>query len=166
MSRRGLARIAGPAAAFLLAAACDEGPGTPPGPDPFVPETGHLPEFRDSPDNPLTLQGVDLGRRLFFDPILSGDGTQSCATCHVPEHAFSDPRRFSVGVEGSVGTRNAQPIINVAWTPELFWDGRAPSVEDQARDPVPDPTEMNLPWPDAEARVAAHPGYPALFEAA
>ena len=63
-------------------------------------------------DNPLTQEGVQLGRKLFFDPILSANGTQACADCHAPSAAFTDNRRFSPGIDGIVGTRNSMPIFN------------------------------------------------------
>ncbi|MBZ0269811.1 cytochrome-c peroxidase, partial [bacterium] len=114
-------------------------------------------------DNPGTDAGIELGRRLFHDPILSGDGTQSCASCHSQRSAFADARRFSVGIDGAAGTRNAPSLVNVAWSPTLFWDGRAASLEDQARVPVPDRLEMHLPWDAAIARLNAHPDYPGRF---
>lgn len=119
-------------------------------------------------DNPQTVEGIALGRKLFFDPILSGDGTQSCSTCHNPENAFTDPRQFSVGIDGSIGTRNSMPIFNVAWNfNELFfWDGRATSVEDQAFGPVVNPVEMKNTWPNAVASLQADSEYPDLFLAA
>lgn len=119
-------------------------------------------------DNPQTVEGIALGRKLFFDPILSGDGTQSCSTCHNPENAFTDSRRFSIGIDGSIGTRNSMPIFNVAWNfNELFfWDGRATSVEDQAFGPVVNPIEMNNTWPNAVASLQADTEYPDLFLAA
>ena len=132
------------------------------------------------PENPTTVEGVALGRRLFFDPILSSDDQVSCATCHDPAFAFSGgPVRFSTGVGGQVGEFNSPALINLGWTSadpyrlefggrflSLFWDGHAESLEDQAREPVASPLEMNLPWPEAEAKVQADPVYPGLFRAA
>ena len=119
-------------------------------------------------DNPLTVEGIALGRRLFYDPILSADGSQSCSTCHSPENAFTDSRQFSVGIDGTEGGRNSMAIFNVAWNYEglFFWDGRALSVEDQAFGPVVNPIEMKNTWPNAVASLQAHNEYPALFEAA
>lgn len=116
-------------------------------------------------NNPLTVEGVALGRKLFYDPILSGDGTQSCATCHLAENSFTDPRQFSVGIDGSVGDRNAMPIYNVAWNVEnkFFWDGRAISLEGQAFGPVVNPVEMKNTWPSAVASLQATSQYPDLF---
>jgi cytochrome c peroxidase len=127
-----------------------------------------LPHFRNPDDNPLTVQGVHLGRLLFFDPILSGDSTEACGTCHSPSFAFTDHgKQFSEGIRpGTVGTRNAPPIFNLAWLRGFFWDGRAPSLEAQALQPVPNPNEMDLDWNTAVARLQRHPEYPALFGAA
>ena len=153
-----------------LAAGCGgDSSGPEPGPSPperFVPDVEGLRPFPEFPDNPLTREGVALGRRLFHDPILSGDRTQSCASCHDQAHGFADPRRFSVGIDGSVGTRNAPPLVNLAWQEEFFWDGRAPGLENQAREPVPNPIEMALPWEEAIARLRTHPEYPRAFERA
>lgn len=117
-------------------------------------------------DNPLTVEGIALGRTLFHDRVLSNDGTMSCASCHVQSRAFSDPRRHSVGTNGAEGSRNAMAIVNLAWSEHLFWDGRRPSLEAQAHDPVTNPIEMRNTWPTVVARLQADPGYPALFKAA
>ena len=74
-------------------------------------------------DNVLTTEGVVLGEKLFFDVRLSGNGTQSCASCHAPERAFSDAVGRSVGAEGKPGSRNAMPLFNLAWNPAFAWDG-------------------------------------------
>ena len=95
-------------------------------------------------DNPLTEQGVALGRRLFHDPALSVNGTQSCASCHQAGAAFTDAgRRFSTGAEGGTGTRNAMPLANLAWAGRFFWDGRAGSLREQVLQPVTNPSEMH-----------------------
>lgn len=94
-------------------------------------------------DNPLIAERVELGRRLFHEPLLSRTGTFSCSSCHDAKHAFADSRRFSVGVDGQVGTRNAMPLFNLAWKSSFFWDGRAPSLRAQALMPIQDHTEMD-----------------------
>jgi cytochrome c peroxidase len=93
---------------------------------------------------PPTPERVRLGRWLFFDARLSADGTVSCATCHRPEHAFSEPTPVSTGVGGQRGTRKAPSCVNLAWTlyPHFFWDGRAASLEEQALGPIENPIEM------------------------
>lgn len=118
------------------------------------------------PNDPLTVEGVALGRRLFHDKALSAGYTQSCATCHVQASGFTDPLAFSVGDDGSVGTRNAMAVINLAWHERFFWDGRRPSLELQAHDPVTNPIEMRNTWPVVVQRLQADPAYPPLFEVA
>lgn len=117
-------------------------------------------------DNPLTYEGISLGRKLFFDPILSGDGTQSCASCHSPKSSFSDTSQFSLGIDGLLGGRNAPPIFNLAWSTNslFFWDGRAISVEDQALGPVINPVEMHNTWVNAAISLQANSEYPTLFK--
>lgn len=117
-------------------------------------------------DNPLTEEGVALGRRLFHEPALSQDNSLSCASCHRQENAFSDPRAFSIGVDGSLGTRNAMPLINLAWGTGMFWDGRVHGLEAQAHDPVVNPIEMNNEWALVEQRLNADPTYRSMFQAA
>ncbi|WP_395737608.1 MbnP family protein [Prosthecobacter sp.] len=94
-------------------------------------------------DNPLLEERVALGRRLFNDTAFSRDGTLSCASCHTEANAFTDARRFSIGVEDRVGTRNGMPLFNLAWKTSFFWDGRAPSLRAQALMPVQDHLEMD-----------------------
>jgi len=96
-------------------------------------------------DNPMTVEKIRLGKRLFFDPILSLDDSISCASCHIPETAFADPRQFSDGVGGRKGDRNAPAVINRIFSGPQFWDGRAASLEEQALAPVQNPAEMAMP---------------------
>lgn len=115
-------------------------------------------------DNPMTEEGVELGRRLFYDPILSADNTQACASCHVQEYAFTDNgKRFSVGIDGIEGTRNSMPVINAGWMSSLFWDGRDATLEEQAFEPVTNPIEMHDTWENAVGKLNAHDEYPDLF---
>lgn len=118
------------------------------------------------PANPLSNEGVKLGHHLFFERQLSRDGSLSCAGCHRPENAFSDPRRFSIGVDGTPSARQAMSLLNLAWSDQFFWDGRSPSLRAQALLPVPDPTEMHLPWDQAIARLNSIEKYPEMFEKA
>ncbi len=128
---------------------------------------GYFPPVPATPDNPLTVEGVALGRRLFYDPILSADSSLSCGGCHLQQLSFGDSRRFSEGILGHKSRRQAPSIVNPAWLLNgVFWDGRVANLEEQATKPVPEPTEMDLPWPDAVARLQAHPDYPELFCAA
>ena len=119
-------------------------------------------------DNPLTEEGVALGKKLFFDPILSGDNSQSCADCHAPEKAFTDTRQFSNGIDGVFGNRNSMPIFNVAWNfdERFFWDGNAKSVEKQVLKPVVNPIEMHANWKNVAEKLSNHSEYPTLFKQA
>lgn len=118
-------------------------------------------------DNPMTVEGVALGRKLFYDPLLSDDNTQSCASCHKQENGFSDPRPKSIGIDGSVGTRNAMALINLGWNQfGFFWDGRAATLEDLVFQPVTNPIEMNTTWPEVEAKLNASEEYVQLFQKA
>ena len=102
-------------------------------------------DFYLPPDNPINKDKVALGRSLFFDPRLSSDNTVSCATCHLPQTAFTDKRQVSLGVGLRAGDRNAPTIINRAFSREQFWDGAANSLEEQARLPLINPREMAMP---------------------
>ncbi len=95
------------------------------------------------PDNPLTVEGVALGKKLFDDRRLSGNGTQSCASCHAAERAFSDRVAFSQGADGTPGVRNAMPIFNLAWAPAYAWDGGRARVRDQVLAAMQNPIEMH-----------------------
>lgn len=125
-------------------------------------------------DNPMTVSGVELGKKLFFDPILSANNTQSCASCHLPEKSFDDPRRFSIGINGQQGVRNAMPLFNLGWAEKynvtmhrFFWDGGANSIERQVFGPILNPVEMaNTSLEDVVRRLQQHPEYPGLFRKA
>jgi len=114
----------------------------------------------------MTVEGVELGRHLFWDANLSSDGTVSCGSCHLPSSSFSDPSAFSAGVGGALGERNSMVLVNVGWSPNYFWDGRSGSLEEQVQIPIPHPDEMALPWPEALQRLSDDPIYSDLFGAA
>jgi cytochrome c peroxidase len=118
------------------------------------------------PSNPLTVEGVALGRYLFWEKKLSGNNTMSCGSCHLPSHGFADPNQFSTGISGEIGTRQAMALINLGWARDYFWDGRAKSLEEQIAEPIPNPIEMNESWENAVAKIAAEPMYAPMFEAA
>jgi cytochrome c peroxidase len=129
--------------------------------------TRRFPQVTMPADNPLTIEGVALGRRLFFDPILSVNHSQSCASCHHQENAFSDPRRVSLGAHGQPGKRNAMPLFNLAWARDgLFWDGRAKSIREQVLIPITDPAEMGESIENVLAKLRRDPSYPAEFQQA
>jgi cytochrome c peroxidase len=106
---------------------------------------------------------AELGKLLFFDPVLSRDRTISCASCHLPENAFADTLPVSKGVNGKTGTRNTPSAMNVAAQRSLFWDGRAKTLEEQALAPIENPVEMNLPIETALARLKASSEYRKYF---
>jgi cytochrome c peroxidase len=116
-------------------------------------------------NNPLTEEGVALGKKLFFDKVLSGDETQSCASCHNPQKAFTDNQQFSDGIDGFSGTRNAMPLFNLAWNfDERFaWDGKEFSLENQALEPITNPIEMHANWTIIAEKLEQHSEYPTLF---
>lgn len=116
-------------------------------------------------DNPLTQEGVALGKKLFFDTILSGDETQSCASCHDPKKSFTDQQQFSNGVNDNLGTRNAMPLFNLAWNfDERFaWDGKEFSLEKQALEPVSNPIEMHGNWENITKILQNNLEYKDLF---
>ncbi|KZX56168.1 cytochrome-c peroxidase [Halioglobus sp. HI00S01] len=101
------------------------------------PTTG-LPDWRDG----FTPQQTDLGRYLFFDPVLSRDGSVSCATCHHPDKGFADGRAVSVGIDGHTVTRSAPTLWNVGFLKTLFWDARSTTLEEQATGPLYSSHEM------------------------
>ncbi len=114
--------------------------------------------------NPMTLEGIALGKKLFFDPILSRDSTISCASCHKQENSFSDPRPRSRGVDDMVGPRHSMALVNLAWQKDrFFWDGRVNSLREQAGKPIEDVLEMHLPIAEAELRLQRHPEYVDMF---
>jgi cytochrome c peroxidase len=126
-----------------------------------------LPPMIIPASNPMTVEGIALGRKLFYEKLLSGDNTMSCGTCHLQENGFSEPLQVSQGITGALGTRNAMPLINLGWNQlGFFWDGRAATLEDQALQPITNTIEMNATWPDVEAKLNAHDTYPRLFKEA
>lgn len=126
--------------------------------------SSYLPPIEEPLDNPTTVEGVELGRMLFFDVRLSGDNTQSCGSCHSPSYAFSDTSAYSVGIDGLEGTRNAMPLFNLGWMKDgLFWDGRSNGIEAQAFEPVTNPIEMHDTWPNAISKIQDDALYQALF---
>lgn len=125
-----------------------------------------LPKVKLPDDNPLTVEGVALGRRLFNDPRLSKDNAQSCASCHEPAKAFTDGRANSIGVDGDRGRRNAMPLMNLAWAKEFFWDGRAKSLREQVLMPIQDAHEMNEKLEAVVAKLETDRDYSAQFNAA
>lgn len=118
-------------------------------------------------DNQMTPERVELGRKLYFDTRLSKDGTVSCATCHDVTRGFTDQRPVSEGINGQLGKRNAPTTLNAALLQTQFWDGRSPSLDHQARQPILNPVEMGMP-DEATALKAIRdvPEYQAAFQKA
>jgi cytochrome c peroxidase len=145
----------------LLAAA---GPAKKAKPDVEVP-LGLLPIVWPR-DNPYTPEKAELGRFLYFDPRLSADGTVSCATCHNPKSGFTDAAPVSTGIKGQKGGRSAPSIFNRAYSLAQFWDGRAGSLEEQAKGPMANPIEMGNTHEGVVAQLNKIAGYAPLFEKA
>jgi cytochrome c peroxidase len=108
-------------------------------------------------DNPLSVEKVELGRRLFKDRRLSRDRSIACISCHDPDRAFSDGRPVAIGIDRQVGRRSAPALINRGYGRAFFWDGRAASLEEQVVQPIQDPKEMNMTLAEASARVGVAP---------
>lgn len=120
-----------------------------------------------APGNPLTVEGVALGQRLFNEKKLSGNNTQACSSCHIPSNAFSDsPKALSRGIAGKLGTRNAMALFNLPYQHRFFWDGRSPSLRNQALQPIQNPVEMNSTLNAVVAKLSADVSYAAQFKTA
>lgn len=177
-SGSGLAAIV--AICMLLLAACHKSDPKPPVDQegdltgiPYNPvaydlvKPAHFPQVPIPDSNKLTVDGVQLGRRLFYDPILSGDSSMSCAGCHLPEASFTDHKAVSTGIDGIAGRRSAMSILNAAYiTNGLFWDGRTKTLEQQALMPVTDPIEMHAQWSNVIEKLQNHKTYPEYFRKA
>lgn len=115
-------------------------------------------------DNPLTEEGVMLGRMLFYDPVMSSDSTLSCSSCHRQSKGFTDGQRFSTGFQGQIGTRSAMSLSNLMWQPRFFWDGRAKTLREQVLFPIQAHNEMNMNLFDLVNRLKASKRYKPRFE--
>lgn len=135
-----------------------------------VPYTLQYPSYVPAPDlpadNPLTVEGVSLGRYLFYDPILSLDNSVACASCHIQEFAFSDTAKYSAGVNGTLGLRNSMPLFNLAWNPHFFWDGRAAPLRAQIHFPITDGREMKETIPNVVNKLNNNEMYRKMFKKA
>lgn len=119
----------------------------------------HFPDMIIPADNPMTVEGVELGRFLFYEKRLSGDNTQSCASCHLPSASFSDPNQYSTGIDGIQGTRHSMALVNLGWEDFFFWDGRKTTLETQILEPVPNPIEMHQSWKRTVEKLNADVNY-------
>jgi cytochrome c peroxidase len=117
-----------------------------------------LPPVPIPANNPPTAATIALGRKLFYDMRLSQDNSIACASCHSPQLDFTDGLARSRGVRGMTGVRNAPTIVNSAYLPLQFWDGRAVSLEEQAASPIANPVEMNQSHDVSVSKLAEDPG--------
>jgi len=130
-------------------------------------DLGALTPPAEDPENPITPAKVALGRRLFQETRLSGEGRVSCATCHVPEKAFTDGMRFSLAPNGKPMRRHTPTVLNVAYSSFLNWDGKFTTLRQHAVATIANPVNMNLPDESVlVARLDAEPGYGTMFGAA
>lgn len=125
-----------------------------------------LPPVPIPADNPPTADTVELGRQLYFDPVLSSDETVSCSTCHSAASGMADPKSVSEGVRKQHGTRNSPTVLNSVYYSEQFWDGRAASLEEQAQAPIQNPVEMAHTLRGVEQKLSADPDYVREFQQA
>ena len=134
---------------------------------PYVIETPYgFPDMKIPSDNPMTVEGIALGEKLFKDPILSADNTQACINCHQQNFSFSDPNQFSTGIDNIQGNRNASALINLGWNTSFNWDGSSLTLEEQAFEPVTNSIEMHNTWMNVEQELNSHIDYPFLFKQA
>lgn len=119
------------------------------------------------PENSLTLEKVVLGKKLYFDKRLSADGTVACATCHDPLRGFADGKPVATGIRNQPGARNSPTVLYAGFSELQFWDGRAPTLEEQAKQPLINPVEMGQPSHEAVVKTVAQiPEYAPLFQRA
>jgi len=132
----------------------------------FLPSNFPTPYYNLS-GNPITPEGFALGRKLFYDPILSRDSTIACADCHISYSAFSHPDHgVSHGIDGLLGRRNAPAVQNLIWQKAYFWDGGVPEMDFIAINPIENEVEMDETPANVVKKLKRHPEYPALFRAA
>src|SRR6187402_1073224 len=152
----------------LVLLGCGDGssqaPAAPEGP--AIPVPAGFPAFVAPADNEPTAPRIALGRRLFYDERLSRTEEIACASCHLQAHAFADPNRFSRGVEGQTGIRNAPHLVNLAWGKTFLWHGGATSLEVQAIGPIKNPIEMDMTLAQVAERLSSDPELVQEFERA
>ncbi len=156
-----------------LLPACQESDPDPvvvPEPTPYTLEVPYgFPPPNLPADNPLTYEGIELGRHLFYDQRLSIDATLACASCHHSSQSFTDSAQFSTGVNQQIGTRNAMPIFNLAWSKKFMWDGAANSLYNQVLIPLTSHIEMGVKpeqIPQVLDRFKQDQKYVSMYEAA
>lgn len=133
--------------------------------DPPIPS--NFPGMVQPADNPMTVDGIQLGRMLFYDPILSIDSTLSCSSCHLQAGNFTDNLPFSFGVNQAMTLRSSMSLVDIGFHKDgLFWDGRSASIEELSLLPIVDPLEMQNTWEKVEEDLRQHPEYPVAFRKA
>lgn len=136
-------------------------------PTPYVLTYDNLPAPTIAADNQLTVQGVKLGRMLFYETMLSKDGTMSCASCHRQQDAFTDTAKLSIGVRGLKGKRQAMAVFNMAWNGnEFFWDGRSHLLRHQSLKPIQDELEMDETLANVVTKLSQSQTYKDQFKRA
>ena len=123
----------------------------------------HFPSMQIPSDNPMTVEGVALGRKLFYEKRLSLDNSVSCGTCHAPDQSFTDGLQFSEGIDGQLGTRNSMALVNLGWNEAFFWDGRSKTLEEQILEPVINPIEMHETWSHVVLKLTSDASYRSMF---
>lgn len=131
-----------------------------------VPQNWPKPQY-DFKNNPLTEEGFQLGRNLFYDPILSRDNTISCQSCHLQNTGFTHiDHDVSHGIDGKIGTRNSLVLTNLAWSSSFMWDGGVNNLEVQAINPITNPIEMDEKLENVIAKLQRSEKYKRLFKKA
>jgi cytochrome c peroxidase len=123
-----------------------------------------LPPMKIPADNPMTVEGVALGRQLFYDNILSKSNTMNCGSCHQLKNYFVDSnKQFSTGIDNIAGSRNGMSLFNIGYSTTFFWDGGAANLEAQVLGPITNPIEMHETMTNVLSKLQSHPNYPSLF---
>ena len=151
---------------LLMISACSREAALPESFVPQIPPHFPVPEYLATA-NPYTPAGISLGKALFYEPLLSKDGSISCGSCHAQVHAFADHNApLSKGVGGQPGTRNTPPIQNLIWSRSFMWDGSIRHIEVMPIAPLTDHKEMAANWDTVFQRLQQHARYPSMFRAA
>jgi cytochrome c peroxidase len=155
---------------FVIVCGCKKevvpGTSTDATPYPFT-KPSNLPAVEIPANNPMTYEGIKLGKKLFYDPILSGNNTLSCGSCHNQENGFTDNnKQYSFGINGEIGVRNSMPLFNLVYDRHFFWDGGASDLESQVAGPITNPIEMNQDIAELLQELNSDAVYPSLFKKA
>lgn len=126
-----------------------------------------LPPMKIPADNPLTKEGIELGRKLFYDNLLSANNTMNCGSCHqLRNYTVDSNLALSTGIDGIKGTRNSMPLFNIGYSTTFFWDGGAADLETQVLGPIANPVELHEDIGNVVKKLQQHPQYPSLFKKA